>query len=166
MSGGQRSISEVIVVGAAGMLILAVPVGAVWLVSLWAEDRFGETGSIVMAVLGILVVIVLLVLAIGLLFAKVYRAGAVDTIRGQQITQQGNTQAVKDITGALRGELNQSARTQGAYERDVLQMANKKAAILVSENKQLTGTVEPAASVDVDAEWYELRRSHGITYDE
>lgn len=161
----QSGVNEAVVVGAGVIGVALLIVGSVWGVAAWAEDRFGEVGSIVVGVLGIAIVIVMLVLAIGMFFAKIYRAGVVDTIRGQQITQQGNTQAVRDITQAVRGELTYNARNAASFERDVQKWADKKANVMISARPQLTGPVEDAIAEN-DADWYELRQAHGITYDE
>ena len=166
MNGNKGGLNEAIVVGCVFALAAAIPIGAVWMVSLWAEDRFGETGSIAMGVLGIIIVVVVVVLAIGMFFARIYRAGTVDATRLQQIAQQGDVAQVREVTRLLRPEVSQAARTTGMYERDVLNMANKKAALMVRDQQQLPGPVSDAATIDADAEWYELRAAHGITYDE
>ena len=165
MNDRRSGIYEAVIVCLAVMMVVGGIIGAIWMVTLWAEDRFGAMGSLLMAALGILLLVGGIVLAIVLLGARIYRAGAVDTIRGQQITQQGNTAAVRDITGAIRGEITQRARTEGAFERDVQNWANKKAALMVRDQQQLPA---PAAQgdADVEATWYEVRNTQGITYDE
>ena len=168
MNGQRSGIYEALIVCMAALMVVAGIGGAVWLVTIWAEDRFGEMGSLMMATLGIVLVVSLVVVGIGTMFARIYRAGVVDTIKGQQITQQGNTQAVRDIAQAVRGELNQRARTEGIYERDVLRMADKKAQLLLADSRQQVGApVGAQVDADIEASWYEVRNQvNGITYDE
>lgn len=164
MNGDNSGVKDAIVTGVVVALVVGIIGGGIWMVTRWAEDRFGETGSIAMAIIGIIIVVAVVVILPLLLGARIYRAGAVDTTRLQQIAQQGDVAQVREVTKLLRPEVSQGARTAGMYERDVLAMANKKAAILVREQQQLPGPV--AVDVDVDASWYELRSNHGITYDE
>lgn len=164
MNEQRRGIVEVLAMGVMVALCAAIPIGAIWMVAKWAEDRFGDMGSITVAIIGILLVLTIIVLAIVMLGARIYRAGVVDTIKGQQITQQGNTAAVKDITQAIRGELTVSARSAATYERDVQNWANRKAALMIRDQQQLPAPAD--ADVDAEVSWYEVRSTQSIDYEE
>lgn len=164
MNEKNSGIYEAMVVGLVAVIIMAVPIGAIWMVTMWAEDRFGEIGSAGVALLGVIAFVVVVTLGIGMLFARIYRAGAVDTIRSQQITQAGNTAAVRDVTRAIRGEITVSARNNYQYENDVRRLADTRAKLL-TDGIQRPQAAQPPDMVD--AAWYELRsQTQAIDYDE
>jgi hypothetical protein len=153
------------------IIILILVGGMVWLGSMWAEERFGSAGSVGILLAGVILVTVAITLLVGTTFAKLYRAGVVDTIKGQQITQQGNTTAVVHVTRALRGEITSNAKaaahTDILVEKRVHRMAQQEAKLLVDNQAQNRSAQSTAQQDEIDAQfWTVPANTEKIRYDQ
>jgi hypothetical protein len=137
-------------------LIICLVIGAAWLFGGWMEDRFGQTGAVLTLAFGGVLLVVLLVVVVMLMGGRLYRAGAVDTLKGQQITQQGQNIAITNTARALRGEITHNARAAAQAsmldEKRVDGMVKQQVRMLTDAQQR----AQPAPAEEVDADYWQV----------
>lgn len=146
MNEGKPSIlmETLSVVAVIGVAVAAVCV-PIWMLVQWVEQRWGAAGDTVLAAIALVLLTIIVVMAIGLLFARIYRSGVVDAVEMHANTTDADTRSTVAVANALRQPMVNQSRLELMNERRVHELAAQRAKLL-TVNQQQT----------VDAEYWQL----------